>query len=80
VADILLFPKKRRRETVRGAARKALTEALASVGEADGVLIVTVSADGRYALRAAYEGDRTAYDLYSRAGQVIRVTQDRLIE
>jgi hypothetical protein len=79
VAKVLPFPKKARRETIRGAARSALTEAMAAVGDIDGVLVFTVGADGRYAIRAAYTEDRSLFEVYARAAQVIRIAQDGLI-
>lgn len=70
MGDVVKF-RRRRGETVRGAARKMLTEAMDSVGTPHAVVIVVLGADGRFAHRLARTDDIRAFDAFARAGALL---------
>jgi hypothetical protein len=59
-----------RKETVRGAVRASLTDAVRSVKNCRAVVIVALGDDGTFALRSVSDGRITEFDKYSRAGAI----------
>lgn len=73
--------KQPRKETIRGAARSVLTDALNSVGKPVAIVIVALGHDGSFAMRrASYEEPFKAFDVLSRAGSVIDKVKVDLVE
>lgn len=70
MGDVIPF-KKPRQETIRGAARSTLTEAMCGVKKPNAVVIVVLGEDGTFAFRSAFVDGVNAFDTYSRAGAVI---------
>jgi hypothetical protein len=79
VSNVVKFRKKRR-ETIRGAARSVLTEAMASVKNPQAVVIVALGRDGSYAFRSAICDDVHGFDVYSRAGAAVEKERMALID
>lgn len=75
---VRLFP---RNVHIRGAAQRALTDAMRSVDKLSGVVIVAVGKNGTFALRDVRHVDEMhTFDLYSRAGALIDRERGKLIE
>lgn len=69
-----------RKETIRGAARGALTEAMQAVWKPGAVVIVALSADGSFALRTVRTDFQHDFDVYARAESVIFRQKNTLID
>lgn len=69
-AKVIKF-KKPRRETIRGVARRQLTDAMRSVANPVGVVIIALGRDGSFARRSCNHESMADIDLYSRSGGII---------
>lgn len=73
--------KRPRKGTIRGAAREMLTNAMNTVERPAAIIMVALSADGRFAVRMCnHSNDIRDFDAYSRASASIDMQARRLIE
>lgn len=72
--------KRPRRETIKGASRKMLTDAVQHVGSPVCVVIYAQNADGVFAVRSVHTDDMKLFDALARAEAAIAHDKSHFLE
>lgn len=79
MGEVVTF-RRRRGETIRGACRGSLTEAVREVGDPCAVVIVVLGVDGEFSMRSVTDGRMKDFDRYSRAAAILDRERGRLLD
>jgi hypothetical protein len=79
MGEVVRLPRKKR-QTIRGAARACMSEALDSAAKPVSVVVVVLGENGTFAMRSAnIEGRIADFDMYSRAAALMDQARMRLV-
>lgn len=80
MGDVVKF-RPPRNGTIRGTARKIVTEAMRAHPKPNAVLVIVLAADGNFAVRTAnYQDEIKDFDMYARAEAILAHEKMKMLE